>query len=80
MGVRRIFEPGAEVNVTLCGCLRISDEEYEWDRTRRLVKRHYRDNPQCVFNAQHTPIWMYRWPLNLKRDEAEDEEVPSHIN
>ncbi len=67
------------MNVTLCGCLRISDEEYEWDRTQRKVRRHYRDNPQCRIRASQTPIWMYRWPLDVKREEAADE-LPGHIS
>ncbi len=67
------------MNRTLCGCIRLSDAEYEMDKHRRRVKRHYRENPQCVFNARHTPTWMYRWPLDLERDEA-DEDLPSHIS
>lgn len=60
------------VNVTLCGCIRLTDEQYEWDRCRRQVRRHYHSNPSCRERATSTWIWRQREPLDTERSEADE--------
>lgn len=56
------------MNVTLCGCLRFTDREYEWDRTQRQVGRHYRAHTECRARALQHPVWLAREPIGDKRN------------
>lgn len=57
---------------TLCGCLAFPEEQVEWARTTRKVRRHYRDNPGCQEQARQTLIWWAREPIRDKLKEESD--------
>ena len=63
------------MNVTLCGCLCFDDERYEWHKTQRVVRRHYRDSPACRAIARQSWIWQQR-ESTLGKDILGEEHDP----
>lgn len=61
------------MNVTLCGCIKLTDEQYEWDRCRRQVRRHYRSSQACQEKAAGSWIWQQKEPLDTERSEVGEE-------